>query len=181
MNKAKLLLLVAGFFQSFCFAQLKSPADFLGYPLGTKYTPHYKIVDYFRHVAAAIPSMVQLTEYGKTNEGRPLLLAFVSSANNIRDLENIRRNNLGLTGLLPAGSSQVPAIVWLSYNVHESQHAHVASTHCILLSVVAIQPVPARPSPGLNQNNNDWSFHRARVHYVPVPQPMDWASFPLPN
>jgi hypothetical protein len=140
MNKAKLLLLIAGFLQSFCFAQLKSPADFLGYPLGSKYTPHYKIVDYFRHVAAAIPSMVQLTEYGKTNEGRPLLLSFISSANNIRDLETVRKNNLGLTGLLPGGSSQVPAIVWLSYNVHGNETSSSEAAMMTLYELVGPSP-----------------------------------------
>ena len=40
--------------------------------------------------------MVKLEQYGQTNEGRPLLLAFISSAENIANLENIRKNNLRL-------------------------------------------------------------------------------------
>src|SRR5258706_12048570 len=77
-------------------AQLKSPDDFLGYPLGTHFTPHWKVVDYFKHVATNSPSMVKLQEYGQTNEGRPLMVAFVSAAENIQNLENIRKNNLRL-------------------------------------------------------------------------------------
>ncbi|MGZ3951957.1 MAG: hypothetical protein ACXVBZ_11200, partial [Flavisolibacter sp.] len=67
-------------------AQLKSPEEFLGYKIGTRFTPHSKIVDYFRSVAAAVPSMMKLQQYGQTNEGRPLMVAFVSSEAHIANL-----------------------------------------------------------------------------------------------
>ena len=36
-----------------CLAQtVPSPETYLGYPLGAHFTPHYKIVDYFKAVAA---------------------------------------------------------------------------------------------------------------------------------
>jgi Zinc carboxypeptidase len=103
--------------------QLKSPDDFLGYSLGSKYTPHYKIVNYFNHAAAAMPKMMKLEQYGQTNEGRPLLLAFVASEENFSKLEDIRKNNLRLTGVLndKPGDVNTPAIVWLSYNVHGNE------------------------------------------------------------
>ena len=104
-------------------AQLKSPDEFLGYPLGSKFTPHYKIVNYFNQTVAAMPQLMKLEKYGETNEGRELLLAFVSSAENMTRLEEIRRNNLRLTGMLkdkPADLS-APAIVWLSFNVHGNE------------------------------------------------------------
>ena len=63
---------------AFCFAsaQVPSPEQFLGYKIGTRYSPHYRIVDYFKATAAASPATVKLQQYGLTNEGRPLLLAF---------------------------------------------------------------------------------------------------------
>lgn len=102
---------------------LVSPDTFLGYTLGTHYTPHYRIVQYFESVAAADPAMVKLQYYGRTNEGKPLLVAFVGSPENIARLEEIRENNLRLTGLLhdKAGSEAGPVIVWLSYNVHGNE------------------------------------------------------------
>ena len=103
-------------------AQLKSPEQFLGYKLGERFTPHYKIVQYFQHAAAAMPQQVKLETYGETNEGRPLLLATISSAENMGRLEEIRTNNLKLTGLQSgAASINTPAIVWLSYNVHGNE------------------------------------------------------------
>ncbi|MBP6023224.1 M14 family metallopeptidase [Ferruginibacter sp.] len=104
------------------FAQLKSPDEFLGYPIGTKFTPHYKIVNYFQYVVAAMPQQMQLNKYGETYEGRPLYLAFISSAANISNLAAIRKNNLQLAGLESgtAANSATP-IVWLSYNVHGNE------------------------------------------------------------
>src|SRR5215470_20437081 len=94
-------LLILAFTCSFISSQsqLKSPEEFLGYKIGSHFTPHWKVVNYFNHVAASSPSMVKLQSYGMTNEGRPLLVAFVSTAENIQNLENIRKNNLRLAKL----------------------------------------------------------------------------------
>ena len=92
-----LLLLVAGCM--FVSAQVQSPETFLGYKPGTQYTPHFKIINYFNHVATAAPAMVKLQHYGQTNEGRPLIAAFISLEENINNLENIRKNNLRLANM----------------------------------------------------------------------------------
>jgi len=57
--------------------QLKSPSEFLGYELGTQFTRHHEVVDYYEYLAESDPDRVQLTVYGKTNERRPLILAYV--------------------------------------------------------------------------------------------------------
>lgn len=103
--------------------QLQSPGQFLGYQLGDKYTAHYKIVNYFEQAALAMPKMMKLEQYGNTNEGRPLLLAFIASEENFAKLEEIRENNLRLTGMLNDKPAEVngPSIVWLSYNVHGNE------------------------------------------------------------
>jgi hypothetical protein len=100
-----------------------SPDEFLGYPLGTNYTPHHKIVEYFRTLSEYNFSRCKLYEYGKTNEGKPLQLMAISSESNLTNLEEIRKNSLRLTGFLkdkPA-DEKMPAIVWLSYNVHGNE------------------------------------------------------------
>ncbi|MEJ1222210.1 M14 family zinc carboxypeptidase [Sediminicola sp. 1XM1-17] len=116
----KQILLAAYFFFSF-FAisqEIKSPSEFLGYELGTQFTRHHEVVDYYEYLADVASDRVQLTTYGKTNERRPLLLAYVSSADNINNLESIRKEHLKST----SGSGEASkAIVWLSYNVHGNE------------------------------------------------------------
>lgn len=101
--------------------QLKTPDEYLGYELGTSFTRHYKVVDYFNYVASQKSNMV-LKSYGESYEKRPLILAFISSQKNIDNLENIRKENLALARLSDESISNTKtAIVWLSYNVHGNE------------------------------------------------------------
>lgn len=103
---------------------VQSPDQFLGYRLGTKFTRHHRIVEYFNYVASAQPNMVKIEKFGETNEGRDLILAVIASPENLQKLEDIRKNNLRLTGMLNdtvLATTQAPAVVWLSYNVHGNE------------------------------------------------------------
>jgi hypothetical protein len=101
---------------------ISSPSDFLGYDIGTQFSRHHQVVDYFKEIANALPNQVKLQKYGETNERRPLYLAYVSSAANIKNLETIRENNLKNAGLINGTPSDASvAIVWLSYNVHGNE------------------------------------------------------------
>lgn len=121
-------------------AQLKSPEEFFGYKIGTRYTPHFKMVNYFNYVAAAMPAMVKLQQYGETNEGRPLLLTVISTADNMKNLEPIRMNNLRLANLArdraAAIEENAPAIVWLSYNVHGNETSSSEASMLTLYELV---------------------------------------------
>ena len=101
-----------------------SPEAFLGYKLGDHFTQHYKIVNYFKAVAESMPAQVRLEQYGETYEGRPLLLAFIASPENLQRLEAIRLNNLRLAGVSHdkgTADEGMPVVVWLSYNVHGNE------------------------------------------------------------
>ncbi|HRP33048.1 MAG TPA: M14 family zinc carboxypeptidase, partial [Agriterribacter sp.] len=120
-------------------AQIQSPEVFLGYPLGTKFTPHHKIVEYFKQVAAAAPEMVKIQSYGTSIEGRPLMVAFISSAEHIKNLEAIRRNNLQLAHMVagtPVSPATTPVTVWLSYNVHGNEASSSEAAMLTLFELV---------------------------------------------
>lgn len=134
---------------SFASAQLRSPEEFLGYKIGTRYTTHNRIIDYFKSVATAAPSVVKLQTYGETNEGRPLVVAYISSPENISNLEKIRTNNLRLAGMETKSKGTIPgmpALVWLSYNVHGDE---ASSSEASMLTLYALA------DPG-NQQAKQW-------------------------
>ena len=134
----KLLLLPALLLTIICFAQVKSPEEFLGYKIGSRYTAHYKVVSYFQYIAQNATASVKLQQYGETNEHRPLYLSFISSPENISNLENIRLNNLRLSHLAKDKMMPVentPAIVWLSYNVHGNE---TSSSEAAMLTLFAL-------------------------------------------
>ncbi len=121
MKRISTTFLMSFFAITFAFAQLQSPAEFLGYELGEQWTPHYKVYNYFHHVAEN-SDMVAIEDYGVTYEGRELTYAVVTSRQNQSNLEEIRRNNLRLVGFeLGEVTENTKAIVWLSYNVHGNE------------------------------------------------------------
>ncbi len=116
--KKTLLLLIPFVFLSAQAQTLKSPSEFLGYTLGTEFSRHYEVLDYYRYLAQNVPDQVKMEEYGKTNERRSLILVYVSAPENLSDLENIRKEHL--KAIYGEGNAS-KAIVWLSYNVHGNE------------------------------------------------------------
>jgi len=116
-----LIFLFSGMVVHSAFAQLQSPAEYLGYDLGDRYTPHHKVMDYARHVAENSDRAI-LDVYGETYENRELVHLVVTSPGNHQNLEEIRTNNLKLTGLMDGEPTDMrKAIVWLSYNIHGNE------------------------------------------------------------
>lgn len=122
MKKIIAFLLLTGFVWQGT-AQIKSPEEFLGYPLGSKFTPHHKIVSYFKHLQENASAKMKYSTYGETYEGRPLTVAFISSEENIARLEDIRKQNLSIAGFgnNNVAAASIPGIVWMSYNVHGNE------------------------------------------------------------
>ena len=101
-----------------------SPASFLGFEHGEKFTFHAHMLDYFEALAEA-SDRVSLHEYGRTHEGRRLVYAVITSTQNQGRIEEIRTNNLRLAD--PSDSEAMglvegqPLIHWMSYNVHGNE------------------------------------------------------------
>ncbi|GAA4319844.1 M14 family metallopeptidase [Pontixanthobacter gangjinensis] len=130
------LLCLLFFTAQILFAQnLKSPSEFLGYELGSQFSRHADVVNYFNHVAAN-SSMVDYHTYGKTNERRPLTYAIISSEKNIKRLEDIRAAHLKNAGLGNGNPDNEIAIVWLSYNVHGNEASSTEASMKTLYSLI---------------------------------------------
>ena len=126
-----LIITLVLFVNAVGYGQLQSPSEFLGYTIGTQFTRHADVVDYFEHVALH-SDMVAYQAYGKTNERRSLTYAVVSSAQNIKNAEQIRLDNLKNAGIIKGAAAPTKAIVWLSYNVHGNE---ASSTEAAMTTV----------------------------------------------
>jgi hypothetical protein len=130
--KIKVLLGLLILFTGTLFTQtIKSPSEFLGYEIGSRFTRHHRVVDYFKYVSNNLPN-IKLEKYGETNENRPLYVSYISSQENISNLENIRKENLSQTGIIAGNFANKKAIVWLSYNVHGNE---ASSTEAAMLTL----------------------------------------------
>lgn len=107
--------------------EIVSPAAFLGYELGERFTEYARSVEYFKLLAEESDRIV-IEQYGETYEKRPLLLLTISDAENIANLEEIRQNQLSLVAANKLPRSQVqstveghPVINSFSYNIHGNE------------------------------------------------------------
>ncbi|TLU99152.1 zinc carboxypeptidase [Dyadobacter luticola] len=118
-------------------AQNTTPDQHLGFPLGSKFAFHSQIVQYFNLLQTQNQDRMKLVQYGSTNEGRPLMIAFISSPENIAKLPGIRENHLKSIGML-AGKpdASVPPIVWLSYNVHGNESVSANTSMKVLYELL---------------------------------------------
>ena len=132
---------------------IPAPADFFD-DYGRGFTAHHVLLDYFEAVAEASPR-VRLETYGETYEGRPLTVAYVSSADNIARLEALREQHLRATGMAEGASAKTGndaetpadaaplAVVWLSCSVHGNEIAGSEASPRILYDLAtATSSVP---------------------------------------
>ncbi len=142
LKKNLLFILLIACWTTTAFAQLKSPDEFLPHHLGENFTPHHLLADYVEH-AANNSNYVKLIPYGSTNEARPLMIAVVSTPENLARLEDIRNNNLRRAGTL-AGTPDPEldrAIVWLSFSVHGNEASGSEASMGVLYDLIN----PANP------------------------------------
>ena len=115
---------------------IQSPSEFLGYEIGSQFSRHHSVVDYFKYVSNSL-SNVKLEKYGETNEHIPLYISYISSEENIKNLEEIRKSNLSQTGILKGNTDNKIAIVWMSYNVHGNEASSTEASMLTLYELVS--------------------------------------------
>jgi len=108
-------------------AQLKSPSEFLP-NYGKQISQYHQVEAYFNQLMTASPN-IKKQKYGVTNEGRDLNVYFISSPENLANLDLIRNNNLAAIGLSDTKTEKIgdKLIVWLSFNVHGNEFAGTES------------------------------------------------------
>ncbi len=162
--------------------KLLTPAAFLGYEPGERFTSHHRTVAYFEHVASAIPNTA-LFKYGETYEHRPLIYLAISSDENIRRLEEIRLNNLRRAGMESGEpSGEKVAIVWFSYNVHGNEASSMEAAMLTLYELADRSNVRTQEwlkntvvimDPCLNPDGRDRysNFYNQSANNPPNPRP----------
>ena len=103
-------------------AQIKSPEEFLGYPIGTKFTYHHQIVAYSRYLASQSNGLAQWQVYGHTSEGREQGQMVIANLPTEVSLEQVQQNHQKRIQGEKADPS-LPVIINLSFNVHGNEAA----------------------------------------------------------
>jgi hypothetical protein len=113
------------------FAQLKSPEETFGFKMGAdhKLVKWPRIVEYFNTLGVS-SNKVKIVEAGKTSEGNPMIVAIISSPENLAKLDHYKEVSQKLAnprGLSPEDASRLIAdgklIVAVSCSIHASEVA----------------------------------------------------------
>ena len=103
-------------------SNISTPQEVLGYIPGEWHVTHDLLVAYMYRLAEESPR-ISIENRGATFEGRPLLLLTITSEENQKNLESIRKNHVSLT---EAGSDnlkteEMPIVVYQGFSIHGNE------------------------------------------------------------
>ena len=101
---------------------IPSPSEFLGYDIGEYHTRHDLIVAYM-HKLAEVSERATIYEYGKTHEGRKLVMLTITSPENQKNIERIKQQHLAFVDPTQSVSNydDVPIFINQGYSVHGNE------------------------------------------------------------
>ena len=100
---------------------IPKPSEVIGHEVGEWHVTHDKLVQYMYALANSSDRII-IDETGKTYEDRPLLILKISSEENIKNLESIRKKHLEISnGLKKSDFQNMPSIVYQGYSVHGNE------------------------------------------------------------
>lgn len=102
---------------------IPTPKSVLGAEVGEWHVRHDQLVNYMYAVAEA-SDRVTITEYARTYENRPLLLLTITSPENHRNIDELKREHVQLTDASSSDEldiSNMPAVIQLSHSVHGNE------------------------------------------------------------
>ena len=126
-------------------SQVPTPESVIGWRPGADYklADYGQISEYFRRLDAASDRLM-LTEIGTTAEGRPMMLAIISSEANLRQIDrwkSIARRLAMADGLTDDEARELAkegkAIVWIDGGLHATEVAHAQHTSLLAHHLVS--------------------------------------------
>jgi len=129
MKKVSFALIVLLLFFSPIHAQIISPDEFLGFPLGAdrKLADYHQIVDYLKILDNASEKL-QIINLGKTTDGNELIIAVISSEQNMQQLEKYKKISYFLAHpdqLTPEKAEKAihdgKVIAFITCNIHSTE------------------------------------------------------------
>eukprot|EP01093_Parvamoeba_rugata_P004849 TRINITY_DN16776_c0_g1_i1.p1 TRINITY_DN16776_c0_g1~~TRINITY_DN16776_c0_g1_i1.p1 ORF type:complete len:494 (+),score=88.23 TRINITY_DN16776_c0_g1_i1:805-2286(+) len=103
-------------------SEIPSPEAFLGYGIGEHHTRHDLIVAYLEKLAE-VSDRASIAEYGRTHEGRKLVMLTITAPENQSNLDQLKEEHLAFTDPKKSVSNygDVPIFINLAYNVHGNE------------------------------------------------------------
>ncbi|MFW5761180.1 MAG: M14 metallopeptidase family protein [Cyclobacteriaceae bacterium] len=122
-------------------SKVLKPAEYFGFEVGEWHLNHELISGYLKTLAAS-SDRVQMIQYGKSYEQRPLHLLYISSPENINNLDKIKTEHLKLSDPKNEDNlnfEDMPVVVWLGYSVHGNEPSGANASVLVTYHLAAAQ------------------------------------------
>ncbi|MBI5267703.1 MAG: peptidase, partial [candidate division Zixibacteria bacterium] len=124
------------------------PNDFLLRPLGEWPLRYHELEAYLKALDGKSPR-VKIETHGTTHEGRKLYNVFISSEENIRNLDKIRADMAAFADPKTAPRDaealigKLPAVAWMAYSIHGDECSGVDAALAAIYELAASQELSA--------------------------------------
>ncbi|MCL2726871.1 MAG: hypothetical protein FWD56_00635 [Bacteroidales bacterium] len=120
---------------------IPTPNQFFGHEIGAQHVTYDLAVAYMKLLAQK-SDRISTEERGRTYQYRPILFLYISSPDNLDNLENIRQDHLKLCD--PAASDkldvqEMPIVTWLGYSIHGNEASGINASLVVAYFLAAAQ------------------------------------------
>jgi len=118
--------------------KIPKPKELLGFEVGQWHISHDKLVNYLYKISE-LSDRVQIENRGQTYEGRPILLLKITSPENHKKLDLIRKNHIKLTEVNSEkiDLKNIPLVVYQGFSIHGNEPSGSNSSILSLYHLVA--------------------------------------------
>lgn len=123
--------------------RVPTPAQILGYELGSRFTSHKHMMRYVERIAA-VSKRVKVDTVARSFEGREMLVITVTSEANQARLADIQKDAQRIAdprgaaaGDIDAAIKRLPSVVWLAHSVHGGEASGVEAGLALLYQLAA--------------------------------------------
>jgi hypothetical protein len=119
---------------------IPTPKSIIGHEVGEWHVTHDKLEQYMRALAAA-SDRINIENRGTTFEGRQLLLLTITSPDNHKNIESIRKKHLELSeqGSESIDTSNMPAVLYQGFSIHGNEPSGANSSMLVAYHLAAAQ------------------------------------------
>ena len=103
------------------------PDEYLGFGIGERVAAPWQITSALKQWSSQ-SDRIKIIEYAKSHEGRPLHAVFISSPDNINNLDKIKSDLSALSDARNINDRQarsiienLPAVAWMAYSIHGNE------------------------------------------------------------
>ena len=144
MNYSKIAIFCLLLLSGFVSAQIPKPSDVYGFEVGADYklADYDQMLEYYDKLDAST-DRVQMIEIGKSVMGRPIKLMFISSEENMKELEKWRTISEKLSRARISNDEAIAmakegkAIVWFDGGMHATEKAHAQMTSDLVYRIAS--------------------------------------------